>query len=1088
MYKFALVNQLGFIALLSFVLTFTVHAQPDSRGAVSGTVSNSSGAPMVNSTVQLESIDNGAKRQATSDASGKYRFDDVEPGRYRMSTTLNGVASTPSGEVDVMPATVLVVDLTIGEPSRTVATTSPVTAVEQASPVEDLAGPRIQTGWNTRYNEYLPTTDYLARNGAFFGAYNLSLLSAGVASNGGIGPGRGPVVGGQPPFANNFYVAGIDNTNISSPGPLAGVSSDATSEFVSFQNQFPPEYGHASGGQFDTFLRTGTNQVHGALFEYWQNKDLDALDQSVVRDGITGNPRYDQNRLGGNIGTPLWQDKAFLFADFEYIPLGFDAVPVSPVYSPTAAGYATLAGMRGVSGTNLQLLQGVLPAASNGTAFTTVNGVQIPIGAASLFGKAYQNQYNGVSAFDWKIRQSDSLLARLSLNDLLANSNGAALPSFFSPLHMRAITSSVSEVHDFAGGSINEVRLGYTRFDENATGSNLTFPGLNTTGFPLISFEDLNAELGQGLAGPQQAALSTYDLADNFHWNIGHHTLRVGFDGRRFIGPETFSQLGAGSYIYSSVGGFLSNLPPDVSGVRAIGNPTYQTNQWDSYAYIKDEMRLSPNFELDLGLRYEFVSLPAYLRQQADNSIANAGGLNFGVPGTQRTGFAPQVGLAYSPGLIKNSVFRAGFGMNYDASPYTQFAPLFAASTATNLYTNGLSNTPGFFGSTGFFSPTYGSGLSPQALTTSYIADQRLPYTMQWNAEWQQAVKRFVLTVRYLGVRGVHLPALGLLNGSSVVSASTNLPLYYSMPSQATLNGLSTTLSGLQSAALASNPLAAAGFTNPILEMTTEGNSLYNGLSEQASQRFSGGFQFIAAYTWSHMIDDVSSPLVAPIPTMSFIDQLGARGSSLYDHRQRGTMTWLWDVGAAFGSKGGVVRDVFANFNFSGTYIYETPAPLPIVNGYGAGFTSLLGTPGVVVNPGGIAGIGSGVASLTNSFGQTAAYLANNPSAQYISGAPGMYSGTGRITFPGLRPINDFDLSAVKGFGVRDKFNFEIRADAYNVFNHPQFTPGELSNIGLPAVSQTLSYLMPGSPAFGNPEAALSNHPRMLQLALRLVF
>ncbi len=1088
MYKRALVKQLGLAAVLSIVFAFTSNAQPDRRGSINGTVANSSGTPMVNTTVQLESIDNGTKRQATSDASGKYHFDDIEPGHYRMSTTLNGVTSTPSGEVDVVAGEISTVNLAVGEPSRTVATASPVTSVEQASAVQDLVGPRIQNAWNTRSIEYLPTTDYLARNGAFFGAYNLSLLSAGVASNGGIGPGRGPVVGGQPPYANNFYIAGIDNTNISSPGQLAGVSNEGTGEFVSFQNQFPPEYGHATGGQFDSFLRTGTNQVHGALFDYFQNTNLDAWDQSWVRSGINSQPRYDQNRLGGNIGTPLWQDKLFLFADFEYIPLGFDAIPVSPVYSPTAAGYATLAGLRGVSPTNLGLLQSVLPAASTGTTFTTVNGTQIPVGAASLLGRAWQNQYNGVSAIDWKMGQSDSVLARLSFNDLLANSDGAALPSFFSPLHMRAMVSSLAEVHNFASGSINELRLGYTRFDQNASATNLTFPGLNTTGFPLVSIEDLNAQLGQGLAGPQLAALSTYDLADNFHLNIGHHTLRFGFDGRRFIGPETFTQLGAGSYIYSSLQGFLLNQAPDVSGQRAIGSLSYQTNQWDSYAYVKDEMRLSPNFELDLGLRYEFVSLPAYLRQQSQNSLANAGGLNFGVPGTQRTAFAPQVGLAYSPGIVKNSVFRAGFGMNYDATAYTALAPMFAASSATTLYTSGLSNTAGFFGSTGFFSPTYANGLSPQALTTSYIPDQRLPYTMQWNAEWQQSIKRFVLTLRYLGVRGVHLPALGVLNQSSVVSATTNLPLYTSMPSQSTLNGLTTTLSGLQAAAGASSPLAAAGFTNPILQMTTEGNSLYNGLAVQASQRFSGGFQFIAAYTWSHMIDDVSSPLVAPIPSLGFIDQLTSRGTSMFDHRQRGTMTWLWDVGAAFGSGGGFARDVFANFNLSGTYIYETPAPLPIVSGFGAGFANPLGGGGVLVNANGIPGTGSGVTPLTNSFGQTVAYLANNPTAQYVGGAPGMFTGGGQNILPGLRPINDFDVSAVKRFGVRDKFNFELRADAYNVLNHPQFTPGELSNIGLPAASQTLSYLVANSLSFGNPEAALSNHPRMLQLALRLVF
>src|ERR1700730_13174369 len=113
MYKSAVAKQLGFAALLSFVLTLNIHGQSDRRGSVNGTVSNSSGAPIVSITVQLESIDNATKREVLSDASGKYRFDDVAPGRYRMSTTQNGVTSSPSGEVAIEPGVVAVVNLTI---------------------------------------------------------------------------------------------------------------------------------------------------------------------------------------------------------------------------------------------------------------------------------------------------------------------------------------------------------------------------------------------------------------------------------------------------------------------------------------------------------------------------------------------------------------------------------------------------------------------------------------------------------------------------------------------------------------------------------------------------------------------------------------------------------------------------------------------------------------------------------------------------------------------------------------------------------------------------------------------------------------
>ena len=810
---------------------------------------------------------------------------------------------------------------------------------------------------------------------------------------------------------------------------------------------------------------------------------------SFTRQGFPELPRYDQNRLGANVGFPIVEDSVFFFGSFEYIPLGFANVPVSPIFSPTSEGFAAIAAMQHASPVNLEVLRNALGTAPSGSSVVNINGEQIPVGPAAFAARSYQNQYNGVGALDFRFGQSDNVRARYVHNAVHANNNGVVFPSFYAPRSTRSLLGSLSEYHNFAGGSINELRLGYNRFDLQTHQNPTTFAGLGVSGFPSISIQELNLQLGPNLYSPQQAALSTFSLADNYHWTMGRQTLRTGYDGRRFVGPVSFPQLAAGSYMYSTLEGFVANLPPDISGLRTTGDLSYATNQWDSYLYVKDDIRMRPNFELDLGLRFEFASLPPYLRAQKQNSIADVPGvLTFRTPEMQKTGFAPQIGLAYSPGTSHSSVFRAGFGMNYDATAYTTLAPLFAPGLATTLYTNGLRNVPGFFSPGGFFEPTFGSNLSPQARTTSFIPNQKLPYSMQWSASYQQAVyRKFVLELRYLGVRGVHLPAAGILNQTSPVTATNNLPLFFNTPSQATLNGLTTNIAGLQAQA-ANNPFAAAGFVNPIFQMTTSGNSFYNGLAVQGTQRLAGGLQVIAAYTWSHLIDDISSPLLSPIPSLGLLEQRTIRDSSLYDHRHRGTLTWSFDVGSIGPNGFRWYRDIVANLNFAGTYIYESPAPLPVLSAFAAGFATPLGAPGVVVNPNGTRGVGSGVTPLTNSLGQLVAYQANNPNAQFISGAPGLFTNSGRIRMPGLRPINTFDLSMVKRFGIRDKFAFEIRGDAYNVFNHPQFTPGELDNIGLPPQTQSLSYLIAGASTFGNVENSLSSHPRMLQVAVRVVF
>ena len=171
--------------------------------------------------------------------------------------------------------------------------------------------------------------------------------------------------------------------------------------------------------------------------------------------------------------------------------------------------------------------------------------------------------------------------------------------------------------------------------------------------------------------------------------------------------------------------------------------------------------------------------------------------------------------------------------------------------------------------------------------------------------------------------------------------------------------------------------------------------------------------------------------------------------------------------------------------NLSGTFTYETPASIPIQSGVDStlnGFTSS----GVFDNPGGIAGVGSGYTPLTNSAGQVVGYLANNPNAQYVRAAAGTFPTGSTVPF-GFRPINNFDASFVKRFSVFDRFNLEFRADAFNVLNHPQFTPGSINSIGLPMTSY-LSPLIPGTMSFANVGEAFSNNPRMLQLGLRVQF
>src|SRR5262249_16805207 len=147
------------------------------------------------------------------------------------------------------------------------------------------------------------------------------------------------------------------------------------------QNQFAPEFGGGSGGIFNGLVKSGTNQIHGSIYEYLQNRDLNAVDALYAVAGFTSNPRYDNNRLGATVGGPIRKNKLFYFGNFESTPIGNSAVPGSPILAPTSAGYSTIGGLPGVSANNLSILQKYVPAAASADAgFVCFGAIQAASG------------------------------------------------------------------------------------------------------------------------------------------------------------------------------------------------------------------------------------------------------------------------------------------------------------------------------------------------------------------------------------------------------------------------------------------------------------------------------------------------------------------------------------------------------------------------------------------------------------------------------------------------------------------------------------------------------------------------------------
>jgi len=346
--------------------------------------------------------------------------------------------------------------------------------------------------------------------------------------------------------------------------------------------------------------------------------------------------------------------------------------------------------------------------------------------------------------------------------------------------------------------------------------------------------------------------------------------------------------------------------------------------------------------------------------------------------------------------------------------------------------------------------------------------------------------------VRYLGNKGVHLLMQTQLGRTAVVTDTNYLPTYLQAPSQADLNSLPLTLAQLTTQRNNSaNSLLPYGFNSIITSYVPQGNSEYNGLAVDVSKRLTGHLTFKGAYTWSHLMDDSTMELnftsLTPRRPQDFQNLRSEWASSALDRRHRATLTWLYQTHWFEKNQNWWLRNVVGNYQFAGVYTAESPEWVTPQSATDANMNTDAVGDRVIVNNNGIARIGSDVTALKNSAGQTVAYLAVNPNAQFIRAGQGALANSGRNILP-TKGLNNFDLNVVKAFSAGERYRVEVRADFYNALNHPQYTPGWINSVlSAPHVNET-SYLTPGNPLFGKWDQVFGSNARVIQLAAKFSF
>ncbi len=1071
-------------------------------GNIVGTVFDARSAVVPDASVTAVNVATGFKTQATTDANGAYRFNNVPVGAWTITVKKTGFTDAVLQNLAVELNKTATANVTIKLGTVT------EEQVVEATISLDTTSAQIQ---NTFHSEQIVDLPIIEQSSSFFGAYNLAMLGAGVASNGGVGQGIGPSIGGQRPMNNNFMIEGVDNNNKGVTGPLVYVPTEATAEFSLLQNQFTAEFGHSSGGQFNMVVKGGTNQIHGSVYEYFQNRNLNAEDETFARQGYTSNPRFDQNKFGASIGGPIKKDKLFFFGNFEAAPLG-QAFSGVAALSPTAAGYAALdslaATLPNFSAANYNFMKQYMPASTLplGACTTSgncesVGGTDIPLGVLPVAGASFTNMWTTVVSTDYNMSDKDQIRGRFIYNKETGIDNLGQLPAFWTPLPQRFYLLTLAEYHTFNPNVSNEFRLGFNRFSQYYVVGNIKFPGLDV--LPNIDLDTLGVSLGPDGSAPQYAVQNTYQLVDNISWKKGNHLFKFGFDGRRAISPQHFIQRERGEYEYSNLTLYLTDQVPDALAERNLGGGavTYYGNQWGTYLYGQDSYRLRPNLTLDLGLRWERTSVPLSMGTfQVLNHVADAPGvLVFNAPKTANKNFAPKVGIAYSPGTSGNTVIRAGFGMAYDVIfdnvGSTAYPPQISATIDAGEFPTIF--TAPFLANGAIFPGSIAAGgtltaAQARAATSSYIPDQVLPYSINWNAGVTHVFHRdYTVELRYVGTRGVHLLVQNQMDRVSRVTPTRYLPTYLQAPSQAALDALPLSLADLTSTS--SNPvLGPLGFTSKVTWWPPMGSSSYHGMALQVTRRLARGFQMTGSYTWSHAIDDSTathfSTVLTPRRGQDFGNMRADRSSSALDRRQRLTVGWVYDAQWLNHSSNWLAKNGIGNWTFAGTYTAESPEYVTVQSGLDSNLNGDTAGDRTIFNTSGVPGTGSDVTALTNTAGDTVAYLAVNPNAQYIKAGPGALATDGRNTLKTVG-INDFDLSLGKKFTIREGKTLEFRADFTNAFNHPQFTAGQIGSINLTSYNTGVrDYLIPGNARFAQWDQVFPSHSRSGQLALRFVF
>jgi hypothetical protein len=1105
-----------FVCLLLTLVTQSIHSQ-QVTGIIRGTVYDPSGAVVSSATVTVIQVETGFVRTAITGAQGEYTLVELPVGHYRVQTDANGFQKFLQEGItlEVNQTAFVAVRLTIGAESREIEVVADAPLIENTS---SNLGKTV----GTREIQDLPL------NGRHF--TQLGTLQPGVApitpglsqAGGSLRDGQAYAVNGQRPESNNFLIDGADNFNNVDGGFVMEPPVDAIAEFRIFTHTANAEFGHSTGSTTNIVTRSGTNALHGSLWEFLRNDAFDA--KSFFAQSVEPLKR---SQYGGTFGGPIRRDKTFFFLYYEGLRERAGETRKSTVPSEPErrgdfgeicqSGFDTNGICKDRDANNQPTNQLInffsgQPIPNNQLPF--INSISenllsfYPLANSSgntfvsTQTKSTDNDQFGVR-LDHYLTPLDVLNFRyiFSQGNILdpLSTSGANVPGFPVGEEHRAQNFVATETHTFSPSVVGLARLSFLRnrflFDEHinhTTPVSLGFqyqPSLDVAiGPPFIQVSGF-ASIGDPITGPRNTYDSNLDLTGSLSWVRGRHELKFG-------GGYSYERLNVLQGIASN--GFFVFAPFPINNAFAsflFGQPVFFLQGGGDLSrnlrghsvnlYAQDTYKVSSRLTINYGLRYE-IPFPYTEQKNRQNLFvpgaqsivfpsAPAGLLYPGDPGvpkgliqTDKKAFAPRVGFAWDPTGSGKLLLSSAYGIFYDPYYTGQGGPLQTPISAPPYLQTPQITLPNFPDPFNGQNPFTQSFAQPMTLLT---LDPKLglPYAQDWNLNVQRSfLTNWLFEIGYVGTKGTKLPRF--VEGNPAVS----------IPGEtATDNADQRRLySGCTIAQPSPCTYSSVGLISGIA------GSTYHALQTSLRKRLSQGFSMLGSYTYSKTLDDVSSFNITGSASQSTagendlaqnpFDLRAERGRSLFDARHRFVISYQWDLPFFNHSQEWYAR-VLGGWQVNGITTFQTGTPFTVYDSTGvsaqggapeiSGFPS--DRPNLVGDP------LKGMCANGAHTGTPDCWF--NPSAFQqldINTQIGQFGNAGRniVTGPG---VQQWDFSALKNFKFTESKNLQFRAEFFNIFNH--------ANFGVPVNDLN-------SPVDVRGHIQTSQPGRLVQFALKFLF